>query len=169
MVDSPQELQNEMAKTVENAIDATMEIALNKLLEYIEQDVYSYPDTWVNGWSGDDGRTGDFLDTWDRTNAIRKGNVVESEISQIRDLEWNPPFSHGSIVEGEAISLENLNYILNNGLRNTGIGFPEMKPRPFWDDFTNWCNANLTKIFVAECAKLGMNLSSSLFGFAVSP
>lgn len=160
------ELNSNLGNALQMALDATAKIALNELLNLIESDVYSYHDSWTNGSSGDYGRTGEWKNTWDRTKAsltsTLNGAEATAEIGQMVNLVWHQPFSHGSIVEQEAISMENLNTIINEGLRDTGINFPAMSARPFWDDFQKWCSSNLVAVFKSECAKQGVPTGATL-------
>lgn len=163
MVSTQAELAVLAGSKLQEAMNATTEQALKELLNIIDRDVYSYNATWTN--AGEEGRTKEFRDSWDRTKAELVTSLSRSEVSaeigQQIALEWHLPFSHGSVIEGEAISKENLNKIINEGLRDTGIGFPAMSARPFWDDFEKWCNANLAKIFAQECKKQGLDLTTS--------
>lgn len=163
MVSTQAELAALAGSKLQAAMNATTEQALKELLNIIDRDVYSYNATWTN--AGEEGRTKEFRESWDRTKAELVTSLSRSEVSaeigQQIALEWHLPFSHGSVIEGEAISKENLNKIINEGLRDTGIGFPAMSARPFWDDFEKWCNANLAKIFAQECRKQGLDLTTS--------
>lgn len=163
MVSTQAELAALAGSKLQAAMNATTEQALKELLNIIDRDVYSYNATWTN--AGEEGRTKEFRESWDRTKAELVTSLSRSEVSaeigQQIALEWHLPFSHGSVIEGEAISKENLNKIINEGLRDTGIGFPAMSARPFWDDFEKWCNANLAKIFAQECKKQGLDLTTS--------
>jgi hypothetical protein len=162
MINTYTQLNSNIGGALRQALDATTKVALDELLKLIEADVYSYPDSWTNGSSGDLGRTGEWKDTWDRTKAVLTGNQVSAEIGQIIEVRWHQPFSHGSIIENEAISNDNLSTIINEGLRDTGINFPAMPTRPFWDDFRKWCDNNLVAVFKAECAKQGVPMSATL-------
>ena len=163
MVNTQAELAVLAGSKLQAAMNATTEQALKELLNIIDKDVYSYNATWAN--AGEVGRTKEFRESWDRTKAELVTSLSRSEVSaeigQQIALEWHLPFSHGSVIEGEAISKENLNKIINEGLRDTGINFPAMSARPFWDDFEKWCNANLAKIFAQECKKQGLDLTTS--------
>lgn len=163
MVNTQAELAVLAGSKLQAAMNATTEQALKELLNIIDKDVYSYNATWTN--AGEVGRTKEFRESWDRTKAELVTSLSRSEVSaeigQQIALEWHLPFSHGSVIEGEAISKENLNKIINEGLRDTGIRFPAMSARPFWDDFEKWCNANLAKIFAQECKKQGLDLTTS--------
>lgn len=166
MASSPTELSNQIGVALGQALDNTTKVALNELLRLIDEDVYSYPAVWTNGNYGDLGRTGEWRNTWDRTKAVVSsvmgGSEATAQIGQMIELQWHQPFSHGSIVEDEAISNQNLSTIINEGLRNTGIGFPAMSARPFWSDFEKWCDSNLVSVFKAECAKLGLPIGATL-------
>lgn len=162
MINNELELESAINNVLMHAVDNTMEIALKKLLDIIEQTVYSYSATWVNGYEGDLGRTHEFYDTWDKTKAkVAKafgGSKVEASILQTLPLTYHAPFSHGSIVEGGAIDKDDLNNIINKGLKESHMNFPAIEARPFWDEFEKWCDNNIIKIFQAECRKVGLNM-----------
>ena len=164
MINSQLELSSKVGNAMQAAMNNTTKIALEELLRLIDEDVYSYPDTWTNG--GGDGRTMEWRNIWDKTKATFVSSLntatVQAEIGQMMGLTWHPPFSHGSIIKHEGISADDLSTIINEGLRNTGIGFPAMPARPFWSDFKKWCDSNLTPTFVNECRKQGLPISTTL-------
>ena len=167
MISSQSQLLVDTGIAIQKALDNTTEIALKELIRLIDAEVYSYDATWTNGSSENGfGRTKEWRDTWDRTKAtlatVGNTNEAKAQIGQMIELQWHQPFSHGSIIEGEPISSTNLNTIINEGLRNTGINFPAMAPRPFWSDFEKWCENNLVSVFKSECSKQGLNVGTTL-------
>lgn len=158
------ELQSKLNQALVTVVDNTMQIALDKLLDIIEQVVYSYNATWTNGWGGDLGRTHEFYDTWGKTKARFVssffGSEVEASILQTLPLTYHKPFSHGSPNYG-AISKNDLSNIINEGLSESNFNFPAIQARPFWNDFEQWCNKNLIDTFLAECRKVGLNTKAS--------
>lgn len=165
MINNDTQLKLIINQSLETAMNNTTKIALDELLNIIEQTVYSYSATWTNGQGGDTGRTHEFYDSWGKTKAkivnTLKGSAVEASIMQMIPLEWHQPFSHGSIVEGRAITIEELDNIINKGISESHINFPAIEARPFWDEFEKWCNGNIKNIFRQECQKVGLNLDTS--------
>lgn len=147
------ELETVIESLLAQALDLTTEELLNKLEDFIQQDVYDVPSKWDSIY---DLRTGEFKKSWDRTNAKKVAkNVVESEIFQnisvmcVIDI---PPIH---------IDRDNLAEIINSG---TGYNFGQMegKARPFWDDFIRWVDMNLDSIFKKNCIAVGLPISSSI-------
>lgn len=161
MVDNIQVLEQLVMSTVKQAIDATTEIALEKLKRTIDEVVYM-PHNQVEYE-----RTQDFRESWDRTNAIIINNIAESTIFQdyIRMRLDLDKFTHGSNYGGDI--RPNLAEIINEGLSGLifGKGF-WTQPRPFWDEWIDWCDKNIFRIFSEECVKLGLPLEN--LSFAIS-
>lgn len=144
---------------LQRALNNTTSQLLTKLLELIEKDVYSYGASWTNGWNGDTGRTGDFGKSWEKTKAIIEGNIVSSEIYQNASaLIYAEPFSHGSEYHGGALSADALDNIIEEGLKDTGIGFPAMAARPFWKEFTTYVDEHFEDILITNCKILGLDV-----------
>lgn len=164
MISSQSQLATQLGNAMQIAMNNTTQIALEELLRLIDEDVYSYPNSWLN--NGDEGRTMEWRSTWDNTKSILISSLntatVQAKIGQMTGVTWYPPFSHGSIIENKAISANDLSTIINEGLRDTGINFPSMAARPFWDNFKKWCDNNLTSIFMSECRKQGLSTGATL-------
>ena len=147
------ELETVIESLLAQALDLTTEELLNKLEDFIQQDVYDVPSKWDSIY---DLRTGEFKKSWDRTNAKKIAkNVVESEIFQnisVMSVIDIPPIH---------IDRDNLAEIINSG---TGYNFAQMegKARPFWDGFIQWVNTNLDSIFKKNCITVGLPVSSSI-------
>ena len=147
------ELETVIESLLAQALDLTTEELLNKLEDFIQQDVYDVPSKWDSIY---DLRTGEFKKSWDRTHAKKIAkNVVESEIFQ--------NISVMSVIDVPPIHIDrdNLAEIINSG---TGYNFGQMegKARPFWDDFIRWVNTNLDSIFKKNCITVGLPISSSI-------
>lgn len=147
------ELETVIESLLAQALDLTTEELLNKLEDFIQQDVYDVPSKWDSIY---DLRTGEFKKSWDRTNAKKIAkNVVESEIFQ--------NISAMSVIDIPPIHIDrdNLAEIINSG---TGYNFGQMegKARPFWDDFIRWVDMNLDSIFKKNCIAVGLPISSSI-------
>ena len=171
MIRNEAELSAMLSTYLQMAVDNTLQIALDKLLDIIEKEVYSYNATWTNGYNGEPGRTHEFYESWSKTKASLKksfaGTAVEGSILQELPLQWHEPFSHGSIVEGGTIQNNQLNQIINEGLKESHLNFPAIEARPFWDEFEKWCNKNLIDTFKTECSKVGIDLSTVHGSFTI--
>lgn len=171
MIKTGTELSSILSTYVQMAVDNTLQIALDKLLDIIEREVYAYNATWTNGYNGELGRTHEFYDSWSKTKASLKrsliGTSVEGSILQALPLAWHQPFSHGSVAEGRAIQNSQLNQIINEGLKESHMNFPAIDARPFWGEFEKWCNKNLIDTFESECSKLGIDLSTVHGSFTI--
>ena len=152
-INSFAELETVIESLLAQALDLTTEELLNKLEDFIQQDVYDVPSKWDSIY---DLRTGEFKKSWDRTNVKKIAkNVVESEIFQ--------NISVMSVIDIPPIHIDRdyLAEIINSG---TGYNFGQMegKARPFWDDFIQWVNTNLDSIFKKNCITVGLPVSSSI-------
>lgn len=160
MIRNEADLRNLLNQHLETALNNTIQIALEKLLDYIESDVYSYSAVWTNGSNGESGRTGDFLDSWGSTKATLLSNMSEvvysAQILQDKPLEHISPFIHGSEYYNGVLNENNLNSIINEGLSRSNFNFPAIQARPFWTHFTEWCDKNLDNIFIKQCQLLGI-------------
>lgn len=155
----PTDITSELMPKLNQALENTTTQLLTKLLEIIEKDVYSYGATWTNGWDGDLGRTEQFKASWEKSKATIVGNMSESKIFQnYLTMVYEPPFSHGSPKRGQ-LAEDALSGIINEGLGDTGIGFPAIKGRPFWTEFKNYVNENFDRILETNCMILGIPVS----------
>lgn len=147
-------INTELMILLNKAVNGTISELLDKLLDIIQETVYSYPATWTNGYKGAEGRTGDFgTEAWDATKASIIGNVSSAEIFE-NNLQYTAPFSHG-------LSAEGLADVINDGLYDTGIGFPAMSSRPFWTEFTTYIDNNFDRIFRKHCLEVGLPISAT--------
>lgn len=152
-----------IAEKLNIALDNTMEILLNKLKDYIYDDVYMKESPSENPWWHDKSniyglnRTGEFMESWEKTKAIFLNGGSFCEISQVlssmRKIVLNGKTAHE---DGE-----NLANIIESG---EGYNFGQMEgvARPYWKDFTMYVNENINSIFINECAKVGLNLDTTL-------
>lgn len=156
-------------------------VAKNKLLEFVEKEVYdgAYKPKWYTNnmtYSSNKNKEGNM-----RSYALRKFRVqkiVEDEFGKKvgnniysryaigldpESLKSNRDFVNN---DGNSprryLTPDNLIAIVNNGISNeTKFGFPNMPPRPFWDDFLYWFAQNFEKIYLSECAKRGLYVKSN--------
>lgn len=148
-----------LAPLLSEALDLTTKELVAELVDIIDKEVYSYPNTWTNGCGGERGRTGEFGESWKSTKPIILNQIVTSEIIQDA-LIHHPPFSHGSF--GDVLTPAELDNIINNGIEDTNVGFPSMEGRPFWDSFMVYVDTNLDKIFLKNCKVVGLPIKAGI-------
>ena len=146
------QLENILNGKCQEALDRTTDRLLDKLGEFIQNDVYgAYSPTFYD-------RTFDFKNSWEKTSAKLKGRIVEAEIFQnINTLAFNSDkFQHGSNVWVEAWNdnKNELAHIINDGAIGEAFGFPQLGARPFWNDFIQYCEREFENIFQEELKKI---------------
>ena len=142
MINNDEQLQFIIGMAMAEALDNTTQILLDELKRIIDQDVYSYEESWG-------GRTGQWGESWEKSIFSLANNIVQSKIHQnygvmIIDKETS---SH--------IQKEELSEIIDTG---EGYMFGSTPARPFWSTFENYVDANLDRIWVTECKKLGLDI-----------
>lgn len=157
VISSFSQLYTEINGKLEFAIDRTINILLKELQQIITRDVYSRPSPSGENWHG---RTYEFLESWNASQPMIVGNVVQSIISQDGyDFSWNnqrDEWSHGN--GWQELAINSLDEIINNGLSDSNFNFPAIEARPYWDDFRIYCEENIDKIFMTQCKMLGLPL-----------
>ena len=145
------QLESVMNKWVRDGLDSASKIAISKLLDFIQEDVYN------RGYSGWYERTEDLLDEKNWSAEIHKGMNGYT-------LEINPEgvnFTHevsklqhtGNKTE---INMEQLVSILNDPLLmnfDVNLSYWYNEPKPFWDDFKKWFKENFNEIVFDEIEK----------------
>ena len=135
------QLENILNGKCQEALDRTTDRLLDKLGEFIQNDVYgAYSPTFYD-------RTFDFKNSWEKTSAKLKGKIVEAEIFQnvsVMQRIDEPPIH---------VDKEGLAEIINSGI---GYNFGQMegKARPFWNDFIQYCEREFENIFQEELKKI---------------
>jgi hypothetical protein len=145
------------------ALDNTMEVLLNKLKDYIYDDVYMVESISDNPWWYDKNnayglnRTGEFMESWEKTKATLLGDGSFCEISQVLS-SMKQTILGGNIAHKDR---EDLAKIIETG---SGYNFGQMEgtARPFWKDFMIYVDENIDSIFISECKKVGLNLGTTL-------
>ena len=145
------------------ALDNTMQILLDKLKDFIYDDVYMIESPSENPWWYDKNniyglnRTGGFMESWEKTKATFLKDGSFCEISQVLSAMRLIVLSGGVAHEDR----EELAEIIETGV---GYNFGQMEgvARPFWKDFMIYVNGNIDSIFINECNKVGLNLDSAL-------
>jgi hypothetical protein len=140
---------------LQRAVNQTTDVLLNKLLEIVDDSVYSNSPEWYT-------RTGGFRDSWQKKNGAITGISCQSEIYQnISAMVWGQElFQHGNIytpLEGNALA-----DILNDGTDAAGFGFSPVEATHFWDMFIEWVNTNLDDIFVTNCYANGLVVNKGM-------
>ena len=146
------ELHTAIDMVVQQALDLTTEELLDKLEEYIQTEVYDIHSLWESAGL----RTGQFKDSWERSNAvIVTRGIVSSQIFQ------NVSVMQQSNVPPIHIDRDDLAQIINSGV-GYNFGTMEGTARPYWDKFIQWVNTNLDSIFKKNCITVGLPVSSSI-------
>lgn len=149
-------------------IEAKMSIALDNTLERLLQELQLIVDRVVYGWQspsmspwgwGEDGgnRTHEFYDSWQRTKPQLMGNLIQGEIYQAVEL-MTYAISGGGYVHQDREDLAN---IIETG-QGYNFGQAEGVPREFWSEFEQFVMLNLERIWLQECALVGLNLVPSI-------
>lgn len=154
------------------ALEKTMrEVAMPKLKEFIERDVYNeYSNTWT-------GRTEEFADAWVMSSQKGKQNringrfasgfqdgTIEIYISDSLLSFYNERNENNDIGSHQIGNAQALAEIINNGLNGIPpMNFPAIKARPYWDDFVEWLHSDeFQDEFVKMCASEGVPLTKTI-------
>ena len=153
------ELTSTLNDCLDEAFDKAKEIAINKLIEFIKDDVYSRPKSkWYK-------RTEDLLDErmWD-VRVDHRYNMITLNIHFKDDaLSYNPNgLQHGT--QNKQISAQDFISVLNDpslmnfecNLSNWTNGYPR---HGFWDDFEEWMRNNFIDIIKAEMNGEGIKIN----------
>lgn len=128
------------------ALDRTTERILDKLEEFIENEVYSNNQSWYT-------RTNEVKNNWEKTKAQIIGSVCHSEISFSKPISHSGGdlWQHGiSFIDNETL----LNILVGNYNTGTIANFDNPNPRNFWNPFLQWCEQNFDRIFKEEFNKI---------------
>lgn len=166
------ELDGYIRGKMEDAMDEVYDHLIDKLIEFIEKDVYNNtpdPKFYV--------RQGTFLD---KDNWIVKTSKGRGKYANriTRDIEFQPnhylyyndteeahgdpsAFIHGNKWYG-AFDPEDLLKVLNDrasGYGDNPFNFPEIHRRPFWDDFQVYAYKWYPVLFKNACKRNGITLN----------
>lgn len=136
------------------ALDETIDHLMDVLIDFIQDSVYddSYPE-WYD-------RTYQFKSrsTWKQELSNVMGDTIEGAIYfDESGLIWNPEkFQHGNIYE--KLKGESLVDIINDGTDSAGFGFRPREATRFWDEFVEYAENNMGKVFMLNCRKHGLPL-----------
>ena len=142
------ELNNFINSKIKYALQLTMEELLDKLHEYIMEEVYDdYNPSWYS-------RTYELMNNWSCTKPIIVGDLVESILSFSEPISHSgaDDFQHGMSWLDNQSFLE----VVNDGRIGNICGFPQLGGRPFWTKFEMYCSANFSTIFKLKLNQLGL-------------
>ena len=155
-INSFAELYTNVNAKMELAVRDTIQDLLKELQDIIIREVYSYPISGEN-W---DNRTYEFLESWNASEPIVLGNIVQAVISQDGfNFTWNGDrnmWSHGNGWSQPLVKY--FDDIINGGLDESNFNFPAIEARPYWDLFKVYVSENLNLIFYKNCQKHGLPL-----------
>lgn len=153
------ELTSALNDCLDEAFDKAKEIAINKLIEFIKDDVYSRPKSkWYK-------RTEDLLDEkmWDVIIDHRYNMITLNIHFKDGGLSYNPDgLQHGT--KSNQISTQDFISVLNDpnlmsfecNLSRWNNGYPR---HGFWDDFEEWMRNNFINIIKAEMSGEGIKIN----------
>lgn len=157
-----QEIRQFLNDKTKKALELTLEELKEKLLEFIDEDIYDAYDP----------------EFYERTEWLKQNGVIDYYITKMFgdqiyggvriNLNQNYPvsfldFQHGNIYSGEFESddfVKMLNGEIESGIFNP-FGFPSLIREPFLDDFKEWAEKNYARIFKEKCEELGINLDGT--------
>lgn len=154
------DLHTNVNEKIKQAMDLTMDELLDKLKDYIQQDVYDNSTYGQNQpqWYT---RSYELLNNWDYTKADVIDNYsVESILSFSKPISHSgyPLYQHGvDQVDNQAFA-----EIVNDGKIGDLFGFPQLGARPYWNDFWKYVDANIHRIFAEKCNLVGLPISPTL-------
>lgn len=156
MIKSKIELDTFLNLKMSLVIESVAKTLTDKLLEFIDDEVYSYDNTFYE-------RTYQFKNSWEYTKPIIRGNIIESQIFQnYAIMTFNSDkWQHGSIYSGK-LDENSLSEIINDGKIGKIANFPQIGSRPFWDKFKEYVNENINRIFIEECNKNGLTITGNV-------
>jgi hypothetical protein len=152
----------QIASIVRNALDETAKDLLDELLRIIEEEVYSYQVGGTDG-SGWNNRTREFENSWSKTDTELRGLIAETEILQnigSFSYKWNKndgEWSHGNA--WEEFPIEDLDVVINEGLKSSNFGFPAIQDRPYWGKFKEYVKNNLSSIFESHLGNINSSVT----------
>lgn len=150
LIKNQAELNSYLQSKMSIIVESVAKILTDKLLEFIDDEVYSYDNTFYD-------RTYQFRDSWEYSKPIIRGNIIESQIFQnYAIMTFNSEsWQHGSVYSGQ-LDENGLSEIINDGKIGNIANFPQIGSRPFWDKFKDYVYQNINRIFIEECNKNGL-------------
>lgn len=154
------QMQADIEAKMSVALDNTLERLLQELQLIVDRVVYGWQSPSIRpwGWGKDGGnRTHEFYDSWQRTKPQLMGNLIQGEIYQAVEL-MTYAISGGGYVHQDREDLAN---IIETG-QGYNFGQAEGVGREFWSEFEQFVMLNLERIWLQECALVGLNLVPSI-------
>lgn len=165
MITNETQLSNLLIQAVKIAVDDTLEYFKERLIEIIDETVYSNEPEWYM-------RTFEFRSSWEVSKAeLISSNIVEGYLYQnVPAMKWVAEnFQHGNIYAPVTIQSEYaLNEILNKGTTNAGFGFSPVEATHFWDIFMKEVDKDIESIFMKNLSKQGLEISGVEFNYTFS-
>lgn len=132
------ELQRVLDGKAKRALDKTMADMLDKLKDFVNDEVYSYPQTWYE-------RTNEVKDNWRIEEAKSDIHGVEGNIYFDNDISHSgyPLYQHGiDQIDGDTL----LKILIGEYPTGDAFGvYPN--PRDFWQPFLDWAEKNFDRLF----------------------
>ena len=145
------QLQFALNNKIALALDNTMGRLLTELQNIIEEVVYGWKSPSSNPWSPN--RTGQFLDSWQKSYPTLIGNIMTGEISQAIEIMKQDMIGNIMVHQDR----DNLADIIESG---DGYEFGSCtEERDYWNPFMKYVDENLEDIFFEECIKLNLPLT----------
>lgn len=151
-ISSYAQLDSEVNSRLEIALTNTMEEVMDRLHEFIQNEVYSYNQDWYE-------RSMELLNNWEYTKPqlIGKNTMLSTlAFSQPISHSGEPNWQHGMSYLSNQALLE----IVNEGRIGNICGFPQIGARPFLDEFMKWVNLNIYTIFKEHAKNTGLPISN---------
>jgi hypothetical protein len=159
-ISSYSQLDNMVNSRLEIALTNTMEEVMDKLHEFIQREVYSYPNQWYN-------RSMELLNNWDYT----KPKLIK-ECTMLTTLSFSKPITYSSAELGHRdetgytwkhgmshLTNEAFLEVVNDGKIGAVCNFPQIGERPFWDEFMKWVKLEIYTIFQKHAKNAGLPIS----------
>lgn len=127
------------------ALDSTLQRLLDKLLEYIDENVYGWVSPSDNPWSPN--RTFQFRESWQKIKPTIVGNMMVGEINQAIDVMQK------TVIDGVMVhdDRDKLADIIETGI---GYNFGHAEERQYFQPWLDWVDVNLENIFYEEMIKI---------------
>lgn len=164
------ELETELNSLMRQAEENTLKIMLDKLEDFISQDVYERSAT-LRGYtqtiedeekSSNYKRTFNLYDIWEIKKPYISHGKVYGSIAPTRykamiynDMISPPQHMSPKGYRGHNyLTTEEYVHIINDGLTSSHSMFGTILPRPFWTHFNEWAGNNYKSIYEEELQKL---------------
>jgi len=140
-----EQLESVVNMGVREALNQASEVAIDKLISLIDENVYSVDEGWYQ-------RTGDLKDRENWEAVIHKGiKGYTLEINLVPNhFTHNTALMQHTNAIGNDIEIESLVGILNGDVSlspKSNLSAWGIEHEPFWDEFMEWFRSNFTQVF----------------------